>query len=255
MKHTPVQFPWARYSRKLMLRIETPYCIGVFSEEDAKVRAMHLGKGQAGFMEDGNCVFISWLVDPTDGVIVDARFQAFGDSALIGAAEISCELVVGKNYDQARRVTADHIEKYVRDKSDVESFPKITWAHINLVVEAIGEAALTCEGLPLPEKYIAPPVMNADVTVTEGGWPGWQEMSTKEKLSVVEHVIAQDVRPYIELDAGGVEVLNVLPNHEVKIAYQGSCTSCFSATGATLSYIQHVLQSKVWPEIHVVPEL
>ncbi len=203
----------------------------------------------------GNYVRLSWLVDPTDGIIIDARFQAFGDSALIGASEISCELVVGKNYDQAGRLTADHLDKYVRDKSEKEAFPKITWAHLNLVAEAIEKAGIECQGLPLPQQYIAPPVLSTDITVNEGGWPGWQEMSLKEKLGVVEHVIAQDIRPYIELDAGGVEVLNITPENEIIIAYQGSCTSCFSATGATLSYIQHVLRAKVFPDIQVTPNL
>ncbi len=255
MKNVPPPFPWSEYSRKLMLRIETPYCIGSFDAEDAESRAMHLAKGFSGSLEEGNYVILSWLVDPTDGVVIDARFQAFGDSALLGGAEVSCELVVGKNYDQAGRLTADHIEKYVRDKNDKEAFPKITWAHLNLIVEAIGEASGQCQGLPLPEQYIAPPVLSSEISVNEGGWPGWQEMTLKEKLGVLEHVISQDIRPYIELDAGGVEVLNVSPEHEVLIAYQGSCTSCFSATGATLSYIQHVLRAKIWPEIIVTPNL
>ena len=67
-----------------------------------------------------------WLVDPDDGIIVDARFQAYGQSALIGAAEIACELSVGKNYDQARRIGAELIDKQVRDRPDEPAFPKET---------------------------------------------------------------------------------------------------------------------------------
>ncbi len=255
MQHVPTPFPWSAYSKKLALRVETPYCIGAFSAEDAQSRAMFLSEGEAGSVEEGNLVSLSWLVDPTDGTIIDARFLAFGDSALIGACEVSCELAVGKNYDQAKRISGEHIDKYVRDKSDKDAFPKITWGHINLVLEAVLQAAHACEGIPLPEKYIAPPVSQVEVLVNEGGWPGWKEMGLKEKLGVIEHVISQDIRPYIELDAGGVEVLNLINGDEVIIAYQGSCTSCFSATGATLSYIQHVLRAKVWPELKVTPNL
>ena len=63
---------------------------------------MRLAHGQEGAIADGNLVHFYWLIDPDDGIIVDARFQVYGQSALIGAAETACELVVGKNYDQAR---------------------------------------------------------------------------------------------------------------------------------------------------------
>ena len=63
------------------------------------------------------------------------------------------------------------------------------------------------------------------------------------------------MRPYIALDAGGVEVLNLVDDHQVLIAYQGSCTSCYSAVGTTLSYIQQVLRNKVHPSLVVVPDI
>ena len=63
------------------------------------------------------------------------------------------------------------------------------------------------------------------------------------------------MRPYIALDAGGVEVINLLEDKEVIIAYQGSCTSCYSAIGTTLSYIQQVLRAKVHPSLVVVPDI
>lgn len=253
----PSLFPWALYSRKLRLRIETPYCSGLFTQEDGDARAMHFAIGQAGSMAEANIVRLYWLVDSQDGVIIDARFQVFGDSALIGAAEVACELVVGKNYDQARRLSADLIDRHVQEKRDdgeMIGFPKEVWGHINLILEALDDAAVQCEGLPLAPEYVAPPVMNYQVEVTEGGWPGWEGLTLKQKLSVIDEVVAKDIRPYIEMDAGGIEVLNLLGN-EVIIAYQGTCTSCHSATGATLSYIQHVLKAKVHPDLTVTPNL
>lgn len=72
---------------------------------------------------------------------------------------------------------------------------------------------------------------------------------------VIEEVMKEEIRPYIELDGGGVEVINLLNNREVIIAYEGSCTSCFSSTGATLSYIQQTLRAKVHPELIVIPNI
>ncbi len=248
-------FPWTEYSKKVQLRIDTPYCVGTFTKEDAIERSLEFAQGVEGGVYDGNKVVLYWLIDPEDGVIIDARFQAFGNTALIAAAEIACELVIGKNYDQAHRITADLIDKHVRDKNDIPAFPQTVYPHLNMVVDAIEAASMQCGHIPLAHGYVAPPVMGHEIQAIEGGYPGFLELATKQQLALLEEVIASDIRPYIELDAGGIEVLNITKNGEVSIAYQGSCTSCHSATGATLSYIQHVLRAKLHPDLVVVPEL
>jgi NifU-like protein len=248
-------FPWSRYSKKLKSKIEKPRCVGFFTKEQSEERSMYFVKGQEGSFEEGNLVCLYWIVDPDDGIIVDARFQTYGQSALIGAAEVACELLVGKNYDQARRIGADLIDKQVRDRSDEPAFPNETFPHINLVLGAIDNAAEQCIHLPLPAAYVAPPAPMDIGEVLEGGYPGWETLSYKQKLILIEEVIARDIRPYIELDAGGINVLDLINDKEVLIAYQGSCTSCFSATGTTLSYIQQVLRGKVHPSLVVVPDL
>lgn len=248
-------FPWAEYSKKVLLRITTPYCIGAFSLQDAESRDLHLAVGSEGTLQLGNRIDVYWLVDKTDGVIIDARFQAFGNTALIAAGEIGCELVIGKNYDQARRITADLIDTHARDKNDRSAFPQETYPHLNLAVDAIEKASISCQHIPLSQNYSAPPVTGHAIEVLEGGYPGFQTLTIKQQLAVVEEVLTKEVRPYIELDAGGVQVLNIIEGKEVIIVYQGACTSCHSSTGATLSYIQQILRAKVDPEIIVTPEL
>ena len=48
-------------------------------------------------------------------------------------------------------------------------------------------------------------------------------------MHMVEEVIASDIRPYVELDAGGVSVQSVVQSKEVIIVYQGACTTCYSS--------------------------
>lgn len=248
-------FPWSRYSKKLNAKIERPRCVGFFTKNQSEERGMRLAMGQEGAIEDGNFLSLYWLVDPDDGIIVDARFQAYGQSALIGAAEVACELMVGKNYDQARRISAELIDKQVRDRPDVSAFPKETSPHLNLVLEAIDNAADQCMDIPLAANYVSPPAPMDIGEILEGGYPGWENLSQGQKIALIEEIIARDIRPYIELDAGGIQVLDLINGNEVLIAYQGSCTSCFSATGTTLSYIQQVLRGKVHPSLVVVPDL
>lgn len=248
-------FPWSRYSKKLNTKIERPRCFGAFTKHQSEERGMRLAVGQEGSVEDGNLIRLYWLIDPDDGIIVDARFQVYGQSALIGAAEIACEMVIGKNYDQARRISAELIDKQVRDRADVSAFPKETSPHLNLVLGAMDHAADQCMDIPLASNYVAPPAPMDIGEILEGGYPGWDTLSKEQKIALIEEIIARDIRPYIELDAGGIQILDLVNNNEVLITYQGSCTSCFSATGTTLSYIQQVLKGKVHPSLVVIPDL
>lgn len=248
-------FPWMRYSRKLVAKIENPRCAGYFTKEEAEARNVRLAEGKEGSIKDGNGIILYWLVDKDDGIIIDSKFQVYGQSALIGAAEATCELLVGKNYGQARRISTELIDKQVRDKSDTPAFPKETYPHLNLILEAIDVAAEQCTDIPFADTYVAAPVPADIGEVIAGGYPGWMELTLKKKIAVIEQVLDQDVRPYIALDAGGVSVLNLLNDKELIIAYQGSCTSCYSSIGTTLSYIQQVLRAKVHPDIVVVPDI
>jgi len=248
-------FTWGSYSKKLVLRIETPYSLGIFSLDDAKERGVHFAQGSQGSIDLANIVSFYWLVDMTDGVIIDARFQVFGDSVLLGFAETACELVIGKNYDQAKRISAHVIEQHVIDRGKDSAFSDTCFGHLNLVIDAIEEAANQCVELPLAPEYVAPPIMGKEIEIVEGGYPGWEELSLKQKLSVIDQVLEHDVRPYVEMDAGGVEVINLEGDSEVIISYSGTCTQCHSATGATLSYIQQILRAKVHPDLSVRPQM
>lgn len=248
-------YPWSLYSKKLSAKIENPRSIGFFSPEEAKERGVRLAKGDAGDIEQGNAIAFYWLVDKEDGMLLDVRYQVYGQSALIGAAEAASELLIGKNYDQARRVTVDLIDKQVRDKQSEQAFPEEANPHLNLALEAIDKASEMCMDLPLPKLYVAPPVPKDIGEVIEGGYPGWLDLPLRKKIAVIEEVLDSDIRPYIALDAGGVEVLNLIQDKEVVIAYQGTCTSCYASIGTTLSYIQQVLKAKVHPDITVVPNV
>lgn len=248
-------FCWRQYSKKLATRIESPKSAGFFTQIEADNRDVRLVEGISGSCESGNLIHFYWLVDKDDGILIDVRFQAYGNSALIGAAQVAAEVLKGKNYDQAKRVTADLLDKEVRDKDAEAAFPKESYPHLNLVLEAIDHASAKCTDLPLPELYIFTPAPRDIGEVIEGGIPGWKELPLKKKLAAIEEVLDREIRPYIALDAGGVEVLNILNDQEVIITYQGSCTSCYSSVGTTLSFIQQMLRAKVFPEIIVKPEI
>lgn len=248
-------FPWALYSKKLAAKIESQRSAGVLTKEAAEARHLRLATGEEGSASEGNWVRFYWFVDKEDGSILDCKYAAYGQSALIGAAEAASSLLIGKNYDQARRIHADLVDKEVRDKDSEPAFPKEAYPHINLVLGAIENASETCTDLPLPDLYVAPPVPKDIGEVLEGGYPGWLELPLKKKLAVIEEVLDREIRPYVALDAGGIEVINLLNDKEVVISYSGSCTSCYSSIGTTLSYVQQILRAKVHPELSVTPNM
>ncbi len=250
-------FPWAKYSKKLASKIDKPRSVGVFTKDEADACVFRFAAGVAGNIEEGNIIYLYSLVDPADGVIVDLKFQLIGESALIGAGEGVCDLAIGRNYDQASRLSIDLVDKHFRDKNDVQAFPEDTLAHVGLALEALQMLCKTCMDIPLAKNYVAPPIAQEDMGLPMAGegYPGWKELPLAKKIAVIEDVIDREIRPYIEMDAGGVEVISLKEDREVIIAYQGTCTTCFSATGATLSFIQQVLRARIDPDLEVTPDL
>jgi NifU-like protein len=250
----PSLFPWESYSKKLSARLLLPFCVGSFTEKDARERGLFLASGESGEVSSGNKAHLFWLVDPNDGIVVDARFRAYGDSAFIGACEILSELVVGKNYLQAEGIGPNDIDQQVRDTPDKEAFPKEALGHITLALEALQDASGECHHIPLPIAYTHSFPRDHKGEVLEGGWPGWEALTAQEQKKIIEDVLDVEIRPHIALDAGGVDLLDLVEGKRVLIAYKGACTTCFSANGTTLSYIQHILRARVHPDLIVIPQ-
>ncbi len=193
-----------------------------------------------------------WLVDESDGVIADAKFQAYGPIGLIAAAEVASELVIRKNYDQISRLTADLIDQHVRDRKEKAAFPKECDVCLNQVLSAIDNGVQQCFDIPFAASYDVTPIEN-DFGEIPGGIPGWEEFPHGQKSKIIEEVLDKEIRPYIELDAGGVKLIEFRESGEVLISYQGSCTTCHSSTGSTLSAIQKILRARIHPSLFVTP--
>jgi NifU-like protein len=246
-------FPWTLYSAKLAQRICHPRNCGYFTAEDAAARGMVLAVGKAGKLEHGNRVAFFCLVDPEDGIVVDVKFQLVGQSALIGAADAACEVAVRKHVSQVERLSSDLIDRQLRDKRDQPAFPDAVGGHINLVLEALEEAAAQCALLPGP-RHETSPVPAESRPVPGMGAPDWPTLTPAAKRARVEQILEREVRPYVELDAGGVRLIDVDSENQVHIAYEGNCTSCISSIGSTLTAIQEILRTHLHPQLKVIPQ-
>lgn len=93
----------------------------------------------------------------------------------------------------------------------------------------------------------------------EGGSPSqdssgmdFQKLSPVEKIAHIDRIIDETIRPGLARDGGNLQILG-LEENTLRVRYQGACGSCPSATGATLNYIANMLQSRVSPDLQVIP--
>lgn len=237
--------------KKAIQRGLRPQNVGSFTEEAARSKQMRLARSSFIDDERGMAAALFLLVDENDGVIADCRFHGFGPPALIAALDGASEVLLRKNYDQAKRLTADLIDKQLQGREKKAAFPDSASWILNRVLELIDAAAEQCLDIPVADSYVAPPEMDLGEA---SEYPGFEALTDPQKQGVIAQIMETEVQPYVELDAGGVTVQKVEGN-KVTIAYTGNCTSCFSATGATLESIQKILQMRVHPGLLVVPDL
>lgn len=244
--------PSLPYSKKLANKMKQFRFGGYFTFKEAEEKQMRLAIGKA--EKEKEKVALYWLVDESDGIIADAKFQVFGSPFLIAAAEIGCELVIRKTYDQASRISADLLDASVRDKKNKSAFPKESDSYLNLILTAIDQAVYQCIDIPFAATDFETPI---DWSQWEIGEPmkGWEEFPIDKKVKIIEEVIDKEIRPYVEMDAGGVKIKELNEQNELIISYEGSCTSCHSATGSTLSAIQQILKARIHPQLTVLADL
>lgn len=240
---------WHRYSHKLQKRIRTKYHAGVILKEQMRPSEMRWVLGKANHEDNWCKIYI--IIDETDGIIVDTKFQTFSPPIVIGLLETLCSLIMRKNYNQANHITPEFLEEYLRDNPRIEAFPKKENIYMTMIFQALQDALLQCFDINLSLDHIPSPV--SSVIESSEIHPEFLQYTAQQKKSVIEAVIEKEIQPFIALDEGGVEIV-AIEESQITIRYSGSCVSCYSATGATLQAIQSILQQRVHPTIQVVPD-
>ena len=76
-------------------------------------------------------------------------------------------------------------------------------------------------------------------------------VSDDPRLSRINEILDEKVRPALAGDGGWLEVLS-LSDHTLSIRYQGACGSCPSSLSGTLMAIEGMLRQEIDPELEVV---
>ena len=81
-------------------------------------------------------------------------------------------------------------------------------------------------------------------------------MTLVQKIKAIDAVIDENVRQFLIMDGGNMEIIDVKDageNIDVYIRYLGACSSCASSTTGTLFAIEAALKEKLADNIRVLP--
>ena len=84
----------------------------------------------------------------------------------------------------------------------------------------------------------------------------FETMTLVQKIKAIDAVVDENVRQFLIMDGGNMEVIDVKDNAEnidVYIRYLGACSSCSSSTTGTLYAIEAALKEKLSDKIRVLP--
>jgi len=73
----------------------------------------------------------------------------------------------------------------------------------------------------------------------------------KEK---VEKVVAEKIKPYLAMEGGDIEILEVKEEGSVKVALKGICAACPMATFTLKGFVEKVLKREIAEVKEVITE-
>ena len=88
------------------------------------------------------------------------------------------------------------------------------------------------------------------------GSEDFENLTLVQQIKAIDAVIDENVRQFLVMDGGNMEVVDVKKGDEhidVYIRYMGACSGCASATTGTLYAIESTLKQKLSPNIRVLP--
>ena len=180
------------------------FYLGTFDEKSAEKKQMRVVSGiEMG--ERGEKIALHFLVDLNDGIIADAKFQAFAPIEFYWILGTICELCMLKSYVKASKITSDMIEQKLEASLKQKLEPCFSKA-INLSLFALDELFSQCQDIPVDEKELVTPLEeNQEVYEV----PNWLNLDIKTQLAILEEVIQKDIRRYIEMDEGGIDIISL----------------------------------------------
>jgi NifU-like protein len=94
----------------------------------------------------------------------------------------------------------------------------------------------------------------ADAQAAGGG--KFEDMTLVQQIKAVDAIIDENVRQFLIMDGGDMEIIDIKKNDEyidIYIRYLGACNGCASSATGTLYAIESTLKEKLSGNIRVLP--
>ena len=98
--------------------------------------------------------------------------------------------------------------------------------------------------------------MKAAADAQSAGGGNFEEMTLVQQIKAVDAVIDENVRQFLIMDGGDMEIIDIKKNDDyidIYIRYLGACSSCSTSATGTLYAIESTLKEKLSSKIRVLP--
>lgn len=235
---------WDLYSSKMRKKIAHPKHAGKCFGEDFYNEKLSAAYKLEIFYDGDSQMFTSMKYMVTAGTFMTAILEALAECILHKKASSIVHLRASD--------LLDTLEVYeianLYDDGDIEDYIRFLSPYANHVIDSFNFLA---EKL-VPNTFTTPEGLS-NFSVEGEGIANFYELDKDVQIAHVERVMEKDIRPYVELDDGGVKVKDLTRNGIVLIEYEGNCTSCHAAGSTTLSAITSILKAKIHNTIEVLP--
>jgi NifU-like protein len=268
------------YTDEVKEHFLNPRNIGAIEDAD--------GIGEVGSLACGDALKLTLKVDENDR-IVDAKFQTFGCASAIASSSALTEMVKGLTLDEAAKISNDDIADFLgglpkekmhcsvmgRDALEKaishyrgEAEKKVEG---NIVCECFGVTDIEIERI-LKEQHLDTIASVTDFVKAGGGCGKCHDniqeiinqvtgserpvkkkpvkLTNIQKIKLIEETLDREIRPELEKDAGGIELVDVDGN-QVFVKLRGACATCNVSQVTLKHYVEAKLREFVTPELEV----
>ncbi|MCH9622015.1 MAG: hypothetical protein S4CHLAM20_14490 [Chlamydiia bacterium] len=197
--------------------------------------------------------------DRENETFVSMNYQVSGPSFTIALLEGLAELIIGKKVQSIARIRVDDILEQISayelamdyEDQDIADFIRYLSRYANLIIDAYYELFEELVGV----MYTTPEALSNFQAEGSNLIKDFFQLEKQVQINIIDEVMEKDIRPYVALDDGNVKVKDLTKSGVILIQYEGNCTSCHAAGSTTLSAITSIIQSKIHPELQVLPFL
>ncbi len=263
------------YSEKVMEHYKNPKNVGSIDNPDAV--------GEAGSLSCGDMLKIYLKVN-SEGIITDAKFQTFGCGSAVASSSILTEMIIGKNIDEARKITnkqiADELGGLPPEKMhcSVMGHEALEAAIANYYNEDIKQKStenVVCQCFGITKETLEHEIKENNLKTLEdvinytkaGGACGKchkeiqklldneykinTELTKTQMIIKINNIIEKYISNELRKDGGDIELIDV-EGDKIYVKLTGKCKSCNRSIITLKHFVEATLKEHINENIEII---